>query len=156
VRTGFTAARRTIMPYTLAEAAAACGMDKSTVRRAVRSGRISGTRDDVGVWHVEPAELHRVFPPVGRTEDAAAAVPLHAPPDAAAVTTDALVAELRAVIADLRQDRDQWREQAQRLALTASIAATPPAPKPEPGEHNDSAHGVREKPMTWWRWLRAG
>ena len=36
------------MPYTLAEAAAACGLDKSTVRRAVRAGRISGTRDDLG------------------------------------------------------------------------------------------------------------
>jgi hypothetical protein len=134
------------MPYTLAEAAAACGMDKSTVRRAVRSGRISGTRDDLGVWHVEPAELHRVFPPVERTEGAAAAVPLHAPPESAPVSPDTLIAELRAVIADLRQDRDQWREQAQRLALTASRASTVPTvwtPKPE-------------KTMTWWRWLRAG
>jgi hypothetical protein len=85
------------MSYTLAEAAAACGLDKSTVRRAVRSGRISGTRDDLGVWHVEPAELHRVFPPVGRTEGAAAAVPRDALPESAPVTTDALVAELRAV-----------------------------------------------------------
>ena len=30
------------MSYTLAEAAAACGLDKSTVRRAVRSGRNLG------------------------------------------------------------------------------------------------------------------
>jgi hypothetical protein len=51
---------------------------------------------------------------------------------------DALVAELRAVIADLRQDRDHWREQAQRLAL--------PAPKPEEQP---------EKPMSLWRWLRS-
>jgi hypothetical protein len=57
-----------------------------------------------------------------------------APPDSAAITPDALIAELRAVIVDLRQHRDQWREQAQRLALTA--------PRPE-------------KPMTSWRWLRA-
>jgi hypothetical protein len=86
------------MSYTLAETAAACGLDKS----AVRSGRISGTRDDLGVWHVEPAELHRVFPPVERTEGAAAAVLRDAPPDSAAVTPGALIAELRAVIADLR------------------------------------------------------
>jgi len=52
--------------------------------------------------------------------------------------TDALVAELRAVIADLRQDRDHWREQAQRLAL----------PAPKPGEQS-------EKPMSLWRWLRS-
>ena len=31
--------------------------------RAIKSGRISGTRDALGAWHVEPAELHRVFPP---------------------------------------------------------------------------------------------
>jgi hypothetical protein len=107
------------MSYTLAEAAAACGLDKSTVRRAVRKGRISGTRDELGVWHVEASELHRVFPPAARpaTEDTTAA-PRGAPADAA---TNALVSELRAVIDDLRRDRDAWRDQAQRLALPAPV-----------------------------------
>ena len=36
------------MSYTLAEAAAACGINKSTVLRAVKSGRISGTKDELG------------------------------------------------------------------------------------------------------------
>lgn len=101
------------MPYTLAEAAVACGLDKSTVRRAVRAGKISGTKDEAGTWHVEPVELHRVFPPASRTEDDTTAVPLHAPSDAA---TDILVDELRAIIRaserreeDLRQERDRWR-----------------------------------------------
>jgi hypothetical protein len=57
--------------------------------------------------------------------------------DAVGRTTDALVAGLRAVIADLRQDRDAWREQAPRLALPAR--ASRPA----------------EQPMTSWRWLRS-
>src|SRR5262245_29718208 len=117
------------MSYTLSEAAAACGVDKSTVRRAVKAGRISGTRNDFGIWHVEPAELHRIFPAVTRTE----AKPEAAPRDAAA--TDALVIELRAVIADLRRDRDEWRDQAQRLALPKPVAA-------------DVA------PRWSWRWLR--
>jgi hypothetical protein len=47
-----------------------------------------------------------------------------------------LIAELRGVIADLRADRDAWREQAQRLAL--------PAPKP-----------VEQPPLGWWAWLRS-
>jgi hypothetical protein len=113
----FTAARCTTMPYTLAAAAAACGLDKSTVRRAVRSGKISGTKDEAGTWHVEPVELHRVFPPAPRTEDNTTAAPLHAPSDAA---TDILVAELRAIIRaserreeDLRQERDRWRDRAE-------------------------------------------
>ncbi len=35
---------------------------KSTVLRAIKAGRISGTKDEQGEWHVEPAELHRVLP----------------------------------------------------------------------------------------------
>jgi len=127
------------MSITLAEAAAACGLDKSTVRRAVRSGRISGVRDEGGVWRVEPVELFRVFPPAALPEGDAAPVPRAAPPDAAAATY-ALVAELRAVIADLRQDRDHWREQAQRLSLPK-----PPEPAPE-----------AVKRRSWWPWRRAG
>lgn len=110
------------MSYTLAEAAAACGVNKSTVLRAVKSGRISGTKDELGVWHVEAVELHRVFPAASAAADPEP-MPRHAPPDPA---TDALVAELRTVIADLRQDRDQWREQAQRLALPAPRGASRP------------------------------
>jgi hypothetical protein len=36
---------------------------KSTVLRAIKAGRISGTKDEQGEWHVEPAELQRVYPP---------------------------------------------------------------------------------------------
>ena len=134
------------MSITLAEAAAACGLDKSTVRRAVRSGRISGVRDEGGVWRVEPVELFRVFPPAALPEGDAAPVPRAAPPDAAAAIAaagaaiDPPVAELRCIIADLRQDRDHWREQAQRLSLPK-----PPEPAPE-----------AVKRRSWWPWRRAG
>jgi DNA-binding MurR/RpiR family transcriptional regulator len=134
-----TAARRTIMSYTLSEAAAACGVNKSTVLRAVKSGRISGTKDEFGAWHVEAAELHRVFPPAASAAASPEALPHHAPPDAA---TDALVAELRAVIVDLRQDRDEWRDQAKRLALAAPVPA--PAPAVDAGGPLYRA----------WRWMR--
>ena len=79
VRYVYRCRETTTMSYTLSEAAAAAGVDKSTVRRAVRRGRIFGTRNDVGVWHVEPAELHRVFPASGRPEGATTAVPRDAP-----------------------------------------------------------------------------
>ena len=113
------------MSYTLAEAARVCGINKSTVLRAVKAGRISGTKDEFGTWHVEAMELHRIFPPAAAAAASPEALPRHAPPDAA---TDALVAELRAVIADLRQDRDQWREQAQRLVLPAPLQMPRHAP----------------------------
>ena len=54
------------MSYRLSEAAAACSLTKSTVRRAIKTGKVSATKDAHGQWHIEPAELHRVYPP--RTE----------------------------------------------------------------------------------------
>ena len=50
------------MPLTLAEAAQATGLNRSTILRAIKGGRITGTRDESGAWVVEPVELHRVFP----------------------------------------------------------------------------------------------
>jgi excisionase family DNA binding protein len=131
------------MSYTLSEAAAACGVNKSTVLRAVKSGRISGTKDDFGTWHVDEAELYRVFPPAAASPEA---VPHRALSDAA---TDALVAELRAVIADLRNDRDEWRSQAQRLAL-------PPPPQPAtPGAppETEAPKKARSRMRRLARWL---
>lgn len=100
------------MAYGLASAAAACGINKSTVLRAIKAGRVSAQRDATGQWVIEPSELHRVFPPLP-----AAATEAPAPTQRDAMT-DELVAELRATIADLREDRDHWRaafESTQRL-----------------------------------------
>jgi hypothetical protein len=128
MRTPISASDGTTMPYSLAEAAQATGLNRSTILRAIKSGRISGARDASGAWQVEPVELHRVFP-------AAEAVPKAVPQDA---QTDALVAELRAQLAEMRSQRDAWQGIAERLALGA-----PKPPEPE------------KKPMTWWRWLRS-
>jgi len=132
------APERTTMPLTLAAAAKLAGIDKSTLRRAVRAGKLSAARDDNGVWQIEACEVGRLYalaaPGSERPEDNTTALPHDAAPDAAVVTTDALVAELRSVIADLRQDRDAWRDQAQRLSL----------PKPE------------TPPVGWRWWRRAG
>src|SRR3954466_6872760 len=49
---------------TLTKASRACGKSKATLLRAIRSGRLSATRDEVaGSWLIEESELHRVFPP---------------------------------------------------------------------------------------------
>src|SRR3954453_6197480 len=52
--------------YTLGTAAKACGVSKTTIHRAIRSGRISArAKDDGQGYEIDPAELHRVFPPIG-------------------------------------------------------------------------------------------
>ena len=57
------------MSYTLGEAARATGRSKATIHRAVQSSKISATKDEVtGAWMIDPAELHRVFPPVSQVQ----------------------------------------------------------------------------------------
>lgn len=112
------------MPYSLAEAAQATGLNRSTILRAIKSGRISGSRDDQGAWSVEPVELHRVFEP-------AAATPKAVPQDA---QTDALVALLREQLGDMKAQRDAWQRMAE-----ARLLAPPERAQPK---------------MSFWRWLR--
>lgn len=53
------------MSYTLGEAAKATGKSKATIHRAIQSHKLSATKDEAtGEWRIDPAELHRVFPPV--------------------------------------------------------------------------------------------
>ena len=49
------------MGYTLGEAAKATGKAKTTIQRAIKSGRISASKSDTGAYDIEPSELHRVF-----------------------------------------------------------------------------------------------
>ena len=111
------------MPYTLAEAARAIGMQKSTVLRAIKRGSLSAVRDaPTGQWLVEPAELHRVYPAINGS-----GVRSGASPDNAPLRTDALEAENRelrarlgdahATVDDLRRRLDVADEERRRLTM---------------------------------------
>jgi hypothetical protein len=127
------------MSYSLQQAADAAGVNKSTVLRAIQTGKVSATRNEHGQWLIEPAELHRVYPPAGVGTGKVKGAGNDAHQDLAEANHRAAVAELevgllRGTIEDLRRDRDSWREQAQRLAL--------PAPAPIP------------RSRWWWRRTR--
>src|SRR5215204_1745676 len=50
------------MAYSLAQAAAATGRDRSTLLREIKTGKLSANRDSAtGAWQVDPAELVRVY-----------------------------------------------------------------------------------------------
>ena len=51
------------MKYSLSEAAKATGKNKTTIQRAIKSGKISAGKGDGGSYEIDPSELHRVFPP---------------------------------------------------------------------------------------------
>jgi excisionase family DNA binding protein len=128
------------MSYTLGTAARATGVSKSTVYRAIKAGRISASRADSGDYAIDPAELHRVFPPLDSEETRSGAGPMGGQTSPAGgelalknarleaeIAATALVSELlRRQLDETRQDRDHWRGQAQRLALPAPASA--PAP----------------------------
>ena len=107
--------------YTLGSAAKATGKSKATISKALKSGRISGYKGDDGVFNIDPAELHRVYPPISQGERKE--TPENETGNA---HTNMLVRELEmrleavqqrltdrdGVIDDLREDRDRWRQQA--------------------------------------------
>jgi hypothetical protein len=113
------------MALTLAAAAAAAGVNKTTLLRAIKAGKVSGNRDEHGQWHIDAAELHRVYPPAAPRCDT------EAPHYHATAVFEAEIAGLRQVAELLRsqldatrQDRDRWAE-----AATAALRALPAAAK---------------------------
>lgn len=115
------------MSYTLGEAAKAVGKSKTTLHRAIKSGKISASKADDGSYVIEPSELHRLYPSVtGGTSDA----PLQRN-DGEQHSNDSGTLRIRLemqekerererallqeTIADLREDRDKWRQQATAL-----------------------------------------
>jgi hypothetical protein len=47
---------------TLGEASKACNVTKSGISKAIKSGRLSASKNDIGQYEIDPAELFRVFP----------------------------------------------------------------------------------------------
>lgn len=50
------------MQYSANQAAEATGKNVATITRAIKSGKISATKDPSGAWQIDGAELSRVFP----------------------------------------------------------------------------------------------
>jgi len=107
------------MKYTAGQAATATGISKSTITRALKSGKISGQKDESGAWEIDPSELHRVFPPVSHAPVPTRIMQQSATPEETPKIT-ALEREnqmLREALSDARQERDRWHEIADRLSI---------------------------------------
>ncbi len=98
------------MELSLSAAARATGRSKSTIGRAIKSGKLSARRDDAGGYHIDASELARAFnwDPGGSVPWSATAPsgPVAGPP----VQGGAPVAVLEAKLALLEQALDREYE----------------------------------------------
>lgn len=126
--------KRAVTPaeLSMSRAATITGKSKTTIHRAIKSGKLSATRNEDGTYSINAAELSRVFhaviPERSEWNDAEQAV---TPSETDRIRIEALEAALnreREVNADLMADRDHWRQQA-----TALLSAPP-------------------KRRRWWPW----
>lgn len=106
------------MTYTLGEAAKAVGKSKATISKAIKTGKISAQKNEDGSYTIDPSELHRVYPPA--PSETVTGERYETPRETPEETVELI--ELRVKleaaqqrIADLQEDRDQWRQQANRL-----------------------------------------
>lgn len=134
----------------MSEAAARTGLSKSTIHRAIKGGRLSANRQEDGSYEIDPAELFRVYRPAQPEAPRSArhhATPADTLESAPGTDWNAVEAHLRELLEierrrgeELRQERDAWRAQAERLALMAPVPALAPAATPEPSAESRPAH----------------
>lgn len=132
------------MQYSANQAAVVTGKNVATITRAIKSGKISATKDTSGSWQIDGAELSRVYPLHAQTlqiptmqKNANAAqrdnfTEANALREELAALRerdklkDTLLENYVAQMADLKEDRDKWRQQATNLL--ANQEAEPVAP----------------------------
>jgi ATPase subunit of ABC transporter with duplicated ATPase domains len=135
------------MKHTLGTAAKACGVGRSTILRAIKTGRISASKDDTGSYSIDPAELHRVFPPVPTEQGAHQTTERDATGNGTGETPvlmakieglEALLSRERETVDDLRRRLDQSEAERRetQVKLTALLThqrePEPKAPVVEP------------------------
>lgn len=118
--------RNTVAHFTLGEASKEVTASKSTILRAIKSGKLSASKDGDS-WRIEASELFRVFDPaptrsgnhlLKEVEPLTPEPPKLAELEAELIQARTLLEAERERTAELRQDRDRWAAQAERLMLT--------------------------------------
>jgi hypothetical protein len=106
---------------TLAEAAKETGLTKPAIFKAIKSGKISASKDERGQWMIDPAELFRVYDPISKKEtvepqtaNLSLLLKLQELESKLEVTDKRLLDKDRE-IDDLRTQRDHWRTQAEQI-----------------------------------------
>ena len=117
---------------TLTEAAKWAGVTRPTIFKALKSGKLSGQKDNAGEWRIDPAELERVYQP-GKPGNVSGNTGLSVPDIAEAIAAkDREIALLQDALADARTQRDRAMELAasqMRLLTHQQEQEVPMAPR---------------------------
>jgi hypothetical protein len=132
------------MGYSLGQAARAGGRSKTTIHRAIKSGRLSASRVDGAGYDIDPSELTRAYPGTGSPNGQMERSVIEAPPSASLEQLRgerdrfrALAEEREETIRDLRARLDAEAEERRRL--TRLLADHRPAGPPPAAELPRSA-----------------
>ncbi len=105
----------------LSEAGKLLGVSKSTIWRAIKTGKLSAAgKTDDGEFRIEPSELHRAFAETKRATAAASMVKGDAATAARLEGLEQMLAFAKEQLEKTEKDRDAWRAQAeaaQRLLI---------------------------------------
>lgn len=106
----------TMPVLSLSQAAKLTGKSKSTINRAIKTGKLSATRHEDGTYSIDPAELARAFD----VEPLEGARRRDVEPDETRLleritALETMLNREREISADLKEDRDRWRQQATAL-----------------------------------------
>lgn len=120
------------------EAAKRTGKSVPTITRAIKSGKISAEKTGKGGYLIEPSELFRAFPAITEPNDKTPTMldsETHKRYPHETQSLQEKVSSLEAALADAKAERDEWREQAKRLAMAL------PAPEAAEPEKAGQKHG---------------
>jgi predicted nucleic acid-binding Zn-ribbon protein len=110
------------MKLTLNQAAKDCGRAKSTISKAIKTGKLSHEKGDKGAFLIDQSELYRVFPP---TSNEQSKIPVANSKNeqrnsALQVELDAIRRELETANLERTREREQLTDQIQELRETVA------------------------------------
>lgn len=111
------------MKLSASQAAKKTGKSVPTITRAIKSGKLSAEKSGSGGYQIEASELFRVFSAVTEHPNVKGNNLGNETPTTPSIETPAThmmkeqIATLEAALSDAKAERDEWREQAKRLAL---------------------------------------
>lgn len=121
------------MQFSLSQAAKETGKGKSSIHRAIKSGRLSAQRHEDGTYSIDAAELFRVFPPtLPEPVQKRGAEPQEERPATPTVTEEVLRVRVEMLQAQLEREQDTVADLRRRLDRAEerilALSHSPPTP----------------------------